>query len=332
MLPGAHTTIVLILEHDPRGVLPVSYEQAAYACMLAEETGHRVCGLLCGSGVDAPAREFARHTGIDVIGWDGDALSVFDPETVMRQLEPFLRDSRPAHVILGHTAGAMELAPRFAVLLQSACVTGVVGLDRVDGNILFRRTVSGGKMDAVVQVEGPAVFTIQPGGMHADAGKPQQAGQVEIRPAVTINAGTPMTVLIPTDDATSALDNAHVVVAAGNGIGDKEQLDQLRRLAACFSRSAVAGSRPICDRGWLPYSAQVGLTGKTVSPELYIACGISGAFQHVLGLREACTVVAVNRDPGAAIFQAADVGVVEPLEVFLPILIDAIRQFHGEDE
>ena len=331
MTPDTDTTVALILEHNSRGMQPVSYEQAVYARLLKGGSAGKVVGLLCGAGIEVHAREFADRTGIDIIGWNGEPLSVFNPETVMRHLEIVLRDDRPAYVILGHTAAAMELAPRIAVMLQSACVTGIVGAERVDGDIRLRRTVCGGKLDSLVQVNNSAVFAIQPGGMDSEPRAPAPPGRVDIRPPLPAAADSPMPVAIHPDDTVSALDSADVVVAAGNGVGDESHLDLLHRLAACFSRSAVAGSRPVCDRGWLPYSAQVGLTGKTVSPALYMACGISGAFQHVLGFREAGTVVAVNRDPGAAIFQEADVGIVEPLEVFLPILIDSIRQTYGED-
>ena len=120
----------------------------------------------------------------------------------------------------------------------------------------------------------------------------------------------------------SAITEAKVIVAAGRGIGEAEKLGIIEQLAKVFPRSAVAGSRIVCDMGWLEYKCQVGVTGATVTPELYIACGISGAVQHVSGMRSSGFIVAINTDPAAAIFQTADICVVEDLTTFIPILIE----------
>ena len=122
---------------------------------------------------------------------------------------------------------------------------------------------------------------------------------------------------------------ADVIVCAGRGVGSAENIDAVRRLAALFPKSAVACSRPVCDLGWMDYRHQVGLTGRTVAPKLYIACGVSGAAQHLAGMRGAGFVVAVNKDPHAAIFQVADVGVVEDLAAFIPLLISSPSMEEG---
>ncbi|MEK6653864.1 MAG: electron transfer flavoprotein subunit alpha/FixB family protein, partial [Thermodesulfobacteriota bacterium] len=119
---------------------------------------------------------------------------------------------------------------------------------------------------------------------------------------------------------------AEVIVSAGRGIGGEENIELLRRLASLFSRAAIGASRSVCDAGWLSCRYQIGQTGKTVSPRLYIACGISGALQHLAGMRGSQCIVAVNRDPQAAIFRVADVAVVEELVSFLPLLIAACRK------
>ena len=127
------------------------------------------------------------------------------------------------------------------------------------------------------------------------------------------------------DTDIAGIDEANVIVAAGSGIGEEENLDIIHRLAALFPKSAVAGSRIVCDMGWLGYQRQVGVTGTTVSPQLYIACGISGAVQHVMGMQSSEFIVAINKDPSAAIFQTADVCIVEDLTVFIP---EFIRVYH----
>jgi electron transfer flavoprotein alpha subunit len=128
---------------------------------------------------------------------------------------------------------------------------------------------------------------------------------------------------------TAGIGDANVIVAAGNGIGEKENLDFIHQLAALFAKSAVAGSRIVCDMGWLGYQCQVGVTGTTVSPQLYIACGISGAVQHVMGMQGSEFIVAINKDPSAAIFQVADICIVEDLTAFIPAFIHAFRELES---
>ena len=125
---------------------------------------------------------------------------------------------------------------------------------------------------------------------------------------------------------TRGVTEADVVVAAGHGIGDRDNLDLINQLASIFAKSAIAGSRIVCDLGWLEYGCQVGVTGATVSPRLYLACGISGAIQHVTGMRGSEFIVALNKDPAAAIFQVADICVVEDLITFIPLLIETYRK------
>jgi len=124
----------------------------------------------------------------------------------------------------------------------------------------------------------------------------------------------------------TGITEAGVIVSAGQGLGDKENLDLIYQLAALFAKSAVAGSRIVCDLGWLEYRCQVGVTGATVSPQLYIACGISGAVQHVMGMRNSEYIVAINKDPAAAIFQVADICIVEDLTTFIPALIEVYEK------
>ena len=132
--------------------------------------------------------------------------------------------------------------------------------------------------------------------------------------------------LLPAPDEAADLAAAEVIVSAGRGIGGEENIELLRRLASLFSRAAIGASRAVCDAGWLPCRYQIGQTGKTISPRLYIACGISGALQHLAGMRGSQCIVAVNRDPQAAIYRVADVAVVEELVSFLPLLIAACRK------
>ena len=133
------------------------------------------------------------------------------------------------------------------------------------------------------------------------------------------------------DTDSAGISQAEVIVAAGQGFGDSDNLELAHRLASLFPKSAVAGSRIVCDLGWLAYGCQVGVTGATVSPRLYIACGISGAIQHVSGMRGSEFIVAINKDPAAAIFQVADVCIVADVTTFIPTLIETCRKLKESD-
>ena len=212
-----------------------------------------------------------------------------------------------------------------AIRLDAACVSGVQGLVVQDGGPVFQRAVLGGKYMAGVKADDrPVVLTVLPGYFKFE-GNGSHSAEIETqRPSLPVTR----TRLIEIKESATeaALTQATTVVAAGRGIGPEDNLDLLSRLAALFPKSAVAGSRIVCDAGWLPYHRQVGVTGATVAPELYLACGISGAFQHLAGMSGSRFVVAINSDPHAAIFNAADVGIVEDLNTFLPLLIDAIEK------
>ena len=161
------------------------------------------------------------------------------------------------------------------------------------------------------------MIIVQPGAFRRAATNLGQEGSLDLRHTEWNPTHTRSLGFKKARDADAGLCDASVIVSAGRGIGRRENHELVRKVAALFSRSATAGSRPLCDLGWLPYSAQVGQTGATVAPELYFACGISGAQQHVAGIKGAKFVVVVNTDPNAAFFNECDVGIIEDLEQFL---------------
>jgi electron transfer flavoprotein alpha subunit len=171
---------------------------------------------------------------------------------------------------------------------------------------------------------------MQPGIFKPDQQSDQKSGRVVIR-KVAAKAHQWRSMGVKQVAMTAkGIAEAEVVVAAGQGIGDKDNLDLINQLAAIFAKPAIAGSRIVCDLGWLEYGCQVGVTGATVSPQLYLACGISGAIQHISGMRGSDFIVAINQDPAAAIFQVADVCVVEDLKSFIPVLIETYQEIRDE--
>jgi len=236
---------------------------------------------------------------------------------------------------MANTTQGMDLAPGLAVRLNAACVTGVESVERDGDRVCFSRSMLGGKVSAQVSLSAEtAVVTVQPGAFQscepvdcrvstaiADADEDRvEFRKMEYSPrrsrSLGVREGQPK---------DSALSEARVIVAAGRGVGSQENLQLVRQLSEIFPSAAFAASRPLCDLGWVEYPRQVGLTGAVVAPELYVACGISGALQHVVGMRGSGFVVAINSDPNAAMFADADVCVVEDLSMFIPILVEAWR-------
>jgi electron transfer flavoprotein alpha subunit len=226
----------------------------------------------------------------------------------------------PALILVGQSTQGMDFAPGLAVRLKAGCITGVDGICQRDGETCFSHSVYSAKivLDLAPSAK-TTVLTVQPGAFKPrEEGRAPAPGQLELR-TWSVGPGRSRSLGYKTARQEDAgLAEADVIVAAGRGIGEQKNLALIERLAALFPRSAVAGSRPLCDHEWLEYKRQVGLTGATVSPKLYIACGISGAIQHTVGMQGSGFIVAISTDPNAAIFNIADVCIVEDLTGFIP--------------
>jgi len=320
-------SIVVVAEHADAQIKPVTYELLAVARKLQHRKTPAIRVVILGAQITDLARELAKNAGLDVTAVQIPEMAVYNAELYTRALTEVLGNLHPAYVCIANTSQGMDYAPALAVRLGAACITGVEEILKGNGPICFSRPLYGGKVIARVRpMTGKTVLTIQPGSFKAGPKSRKPAGGVTVvsmplRPQQTRSQGVTQSV---TDMA--AIAEADVIVAAGQGIGAKENLELVRQLAAVFSKSAVAGSRIVCDRGWLEYRCQVGVTGATVSPRLYIACGISGAVQHVTGMRGSEFIVAINKDPTAAIFRVADVCVVEDLISFIPKFIEFCRK------
>jgi electron transfer flavoprotein alpha subunit len=320
-----HPSIIVIAEHEEGKVRPITYELAALAVELGRRTSAEIRLVVLGG--KAAAAEVASRTGLHVVAIRIPGLCGYNAEGYKDVLFQLFSEWRPSYVCAAHSIQGLDFAPGLAVRLGAACITGVIGLAEEEGRIGFSRTVCSGKMVADVAAETPTqVICLQPGCMDLPAVEALKPGRIEVR---TMESAARKTKSLGTTGQTldsSALTEAEVIVAAGRGIGKAENLGLIQRLAQLFPRSAVGGSRIVCDLGWLDYRQQVGVTGCTVAPELYIACGISGAVQHLCGMQGAGFVVSINTDPKAAIFNASDVCIVEDLTSFIPLLIETYRK------
>lgn len=319
-MPGE---IFVVAEHLEGRLDPVSFEVAAFAGELAEAVGADITGLVLARPAKALADEFAEKSGLAVLAVEGEGLGAYNAEAYLCVLAGLISERKPSYVLVPHTAIGWDFAPRLAVRVGGSCSTGVAGFGGSPPS--FVRQVCGGKIvTEVCGFEGTtAVVTIMPGAIKPTV--PDHTGSVEVVQMPADSRGTRTLGYVKAPRGELDLSKAEVVVAAGRGVGDPEKLDVIRELAACFDHSAVAASRPVCDAGWLPLEHQVGMTGQSASPRLYIACGISGAIQHSVGMSGSELIVAVNTDPKAMIFNIAHLGVVRDLHEFLPILIQKIQ-------
>jgi electron transfer flavoprotein alpha subunit len=210
---------------------------------------------------------------------------------------------------------------------RAACIAAVEGIAPRGDTLSFRRSVFNGKVVSNIAPETDStVLTILPGMVKAAGFDNAAPGKIDVQDISITPQRIQNKALVRSRTDSQTVSDANIVISAGRGIGKKENLDLIYQLAERFSKSAVGGSRPICDLGWLGYPQQIGITGLTVSPGLYLACGISGAIQHLSGIRGADFIVAVNTDPKAAIFNMSDVCIVEDLMSFIPILIEELEK------
>jgi electron transfer flavoprotein alpha subunit len=289
---------------------------------------NEVAVVLPGGDTDKAAALVASQ-GVNVICLTGGHFCERVGDDWLDALTCLCSELCPEFVVTGWGSFFMEVAPGLAAKLGAACITGVDGLEKTEKGPVFSRLLAGGAYTARMTAQkSPCVLCVVPGSFapRGAQGAGNAPGSITRVKAAAPRGRVRVVERMAPDPADSALDTAQVVVGAGRGVGGPENMEIIRKTAALFGRSAVAGSRPVCDAGWLPASAQVGVTGRTISPALYLACGISGAFQHLAAISAARCVVAVNCDPAAPIFSRADFGIAGRLETFLPAFVELCRE------
>ena len=320
--------IVIIAEQAGAAVHPVTHEAVSFARKLGADRGGSVQILVLGNHVEKTVHDLAETTAMDVTGFESAQLALYNGEIYQNTLSTFFETDAPAVICLPHTAFGFDLAPRLAVSLQASCITAVEKIRFSNGRVRFVRSMFNGKLQAeVAAAREKIVVTIMPGAWSRQAhfsGSRKPRVHI-IKPDNFPTASHTLAVRESTKKPLN-FDDADVIVAAGRGIGKARNIQLLEDLASIFPKSGIGASRAVCDLGWLGYRHQIGITGQTVSPRLYIACGISGAMQHLAGMKESRIIVAINNDPYAAIFQVADFGIVENLETFIPILLEEFKR------
>jgi electron transfer flavoprotein alpha subunit len=286
--------------------------------------------LVLGANVGTVAAELSGAEAEAVVTVDAAALEPYTPDGFTAALAEAVGELKPTTVILPHTYQTRDFAPKLASRLDRALVTDVTALKTTGGVTAFVRPMFQGKVMADVLPLGdtPHFVTVQAGSFRADrvarggTPAPVRALGVAIDASAIREKPEP-----PFQEARQAVDlsQAERIVAVGRGIKEQDKIPVAQQLADALG-AELAASRPICDAGWLPMARQVGSSGQTVAPKLYLALGISGAIQHLVGMKGSQTIAAINKDPDAPIFEVADYGIVGDLFEVVPALVDALKE------
>lgn len=300
-----------------------SFELVSFAEKLAAIDHMPITIIIAGENT-REAAEKAALFGHDVIGLDHDDFRYPNPDLLANQVTALIDEIHPAYVCLQHTVRGCQTAARISVPAGFRCITAVESFSLTDNKLSFRRSMYNGKINAdLLPGAGQSTVTVLPGAFPIPdmTSKKRPSGNMQIRKTTASSAYRPLGIRESAEENVR-LEESDVIISAGRGIGARENLELVRAVARLFPNAAVGASRTICDLKWLPFAHQVGVTGKTVSPKLYMACGISGAQQHIAGMKGSQMIVAINKDPQAAIFSISDYIIVEDLTTFLPLLIE----------
>ena len=323
-------TILVVAEISKGAIREASYELVAVARSLAESGGHEVNGLVIGSGVGELAKAFASKGAGKTYVVDSAAAANFNPEVYGKAIRAAAKAANAALVLISNTPSGWDVAPRVAAGLDCAFVSDCFKASASGADFTFVRRVFNGKLDAEIQATGQTVATIQPGAVPAyvcsNAGS--STGATE---ALTTDLGAKSKfVEIKIAQSTGVdLTKAGVIVSGGRGVGAPEKFPEVIQPLADALGGAMGASRPVVDAGWLAHSYQVGSSGQIVAPKLYIAAGISGAIQHLVGMKASNFIIAINKDPDAPIFEVANIGVVADLFEIVPALTAAVKAAKG---
>jgi electron transfer flavoprotein alpha subunit len=321
--------ILVVAEQKDGKLNRATWETIVAAQQLAGITNAPVTVLVPGANGAGVAAELAAAEVKEVVTVDNAALEPYTPDGFTAALQDAIGQLSPAHVLLPHTYQTRDFAPKLAARLDRALITDVTAVKADGGAPVFVRPMFQGKLTADVAPQGPAPHfaTFQIGAYRVDqvakgaAPSPIRALSVTVDPSVVREKPE-----APFQQAKQAVDlsQAERIVSVGRGIKEQANIAVAQQLADALG-AEIAASRPICDAGWLPMERQVGSSGQTVAPKLYLALGISGAIQHLVGMKGSSTIVAINKDPDAPIFEIADYGIVGDLFEIVPAIIAAVK-------
>ncbi len=310
----------------------MSWETIVAGQKLAELEGGEVSAVILGSGLEASGEELASTALAAVHLVDNEALATYAPGPFIGALAAAIEAEKPDLVVFPHTYQSVDFVPRLAQTVGAALVPEITGFELGDEGLVFRRPIMAGKLEAQVRAkgEGTVVVSVQSGAFSPDE---LQSGSstVEVLAVDLPELSADREILGVEDVGGEQVDlsQSEIVVAVGRGIGGADNMGIIEELAEALG-GEIGASRPVIDSGWLPRDRQIGSSGQTVAPKLYLAAGISGAIQHLVGMKGSKVIVAINKDPSAPIFGIAQYGIVGDLHEIVPALTAAIREAKAE--
>lgn len=318
--------VLAVLEHRDGAPHKTALEALTAAQQIAGELTIPVFAAVLGSGIDPIAQKVAGYALKKVHAVDHELLGRYTPDGYAIALKQLIEKHQPTYVILPHTYQVRDFAPKLAAALNRVLISDAVGYRIDNGVLVWVRQLFQGKINADLRFAGdpPYFASIQAGAFRADN---LQAGTAPVE-KTTPDLKAEQIRTHPEEafrESQRAVDlgAAQIIVSVGRGIKEAENIPVVQKLADALG-AEMAASRPICDNGWLPMERQVGSSGQTVAPKLYVAVGISGAIQHLVGMKGSKTIVAINKDPEAPIFEVADYGIVGDLFEVVPAMIEAL--------
>jgi electron transfer flavoprotein alpha subunit len=323
-------TILVVVEQREGKLNRVSWETLAAGQAIAAETGWALETAVVGDGVGSIANEIAAKKVAKVYAVESPALKTYTPDAFSAGLKQFVKSKQPKLVLMPHTYQVRDFIPQLATAMQRTVISDCIGFRKDGDKLLFSRQMFQGKFAADVsfQCDAPWFVTFQNGAFRGDkveadaSAAPVETMKVDVPEGTVRNQ--PQEVFKEAKQAVD-LTQAEIIVSVGRGIKEQKNIDLAKQLADALG-GEIAASRPICDSGWLPMDRQIGSSGQTVAPKLYLALGISGAIQHIVGMKGARSVVAINKDHEAPIFEIADVAVVGNLFDIVPPLTEEIKK------
>ena len=323
--------ILVVVEQQAGTWNRTSWETLVAGQQLAAETGQSLSAAVAGQSVGGLAAELATKKLDHVYAVSHDLLAEYTADGYTAALEQFIQKIQPGLVLFPHTYQVRDFAPKLATRFGRVLVSDAIGFRVEAGTPVFVRQLFQGKLNADVKLaaEAPQFVSLQAGSFRADRLESGSAQVENFEPKLSADSIRAK----PSErfrESARAVDltAAEIIVAVGRGIKEKENLPVVEELAKTLG-AELAASRPICDNGWLPMERQVGSSGQTVSPKVYFAIGISGAIQHLVGMKGAKTIVAINKDANAPIFEVADYGIVGDLFEIVPALIEQVKKAAG---
>ncbi|HKS95562.1 MAG TPA: electron transfer flavoprotein subunit alpha/FixB family protein [Terriglobia bacterium] len=322
--------VLVFAEHQGGRLVRPTWEALAAGQHLAQALGTGISAVVLGANIADLARELASVEVAEVLAVGSPLLAEYTADGYAEALRQVVSERQPRWVVFSHTYQVRDFAPKLAAMLKSSFVSDCLGYRKEGEGLVFVRQVFQGKFNADVELagEGPALVSFQAGSFREDS---VRRGATAAKVTAVSSALAPEKIRTKPGErfreAKQAVDltQAEIIVAVGRGIKTPENLELVKKLAEALG-AEVGASRPICDGGWLPMDRQIGSSGQTVAPKLYVALGISGAIQHQVGMKGSRTVLAINKDKEAPIFEVSTYGVVGDLFEIVPPLIEEIKK------